>query len=91
MAGSASDDGPDRDLLQRLIAGGFRSTTRIAASSPELWRDICLTNRQALLEALRQFEVELALFASVLEDGDADGLRNAFERARAAREALIPQ
>jgi prephenate dehydrogenase len=86
--GTGSNGGPDRDLLRRLIAGGFRSTTRIAASSPEMWRDICLTNRQALLEALRQFEVELALFASALEDGSASGLHQAFEHARAAREDL---
>jgi prephenate dehydrogenase len=86
--GSAED--LDRALLRLLIAGGFRSTTRIAASSPEMWRDICLTNRKELLESLRQFETELALFARALEERDGAGLLQAFERAQAAREDLVP-
>jgi prephenate dehydrogenase len=86
----ASGGTDERETLRRLIAGGFRSTTRIAASSPEMWRDICLTNREAVLEALRQFETELALFTHALENRDAAGLLHAFERARAAREDLVP-
>src|SRR5262249_27554269 len=78
-----------RDTLRLLIAGGFRSTTRIAASSPEMWRDICLTNRDAVLAALREFEVELALFAGALEAADANALLEAFDRARRAREDLV--
>jgi prephenate dehydrogenase len=86
-----SDLSGERETLRRLIAGGFRSTTRIAASSPEMWRDICLTNCDAVLEALRLFEAELALFARALEDRDAGALFRAFERARAAREDLVPR
>lgn len=89
-APGSADSGPSREILRRLVAGGFISTTRIAASSPEMWRDICLTNRQALLQALRQFETELALFAAALEDRDAAGLLTAFERARRARTELVP-
>jgi prephenate dehydrogenase len=80
-----------RELLRQLIAGGFRSTTRIAASSPEMWRDICLTNHTAVLEALRQFEAELALFARALDDRDGGQLLKMFERARTAREELVPR
>jgi prephenate dehydrogenase len=91
VAGGSGDGSIDRETLRQLIAGGFRSTTRIAASSPEMWRDICLTNRKALLEALRQFEAELALFAAALEDRDAAELLRAFERAREARMDLVPE
>jgi prephenate dehydrogenase len=88
-AGGSTED-MDRATLRQLIAGGFRSTTRIAASSPEMWRDICLTNRKELLESLRRFETELALFARALEERDSAGLLQAFEQARAAREDLVP-
>jgi prephenate dehydrogenase len=92
-AAAAADhpgSGLDRETLRQLIAGGFRSTTRIAASSPEMWRDICLTNREEVLASLRQFEAELALFSRALEDRDGAALLQAFERARAAREDLVP-
>ncbi len=89
-APDSAPGGIGREIQRQLIAGGFRSTTRIAASSPEMWRDICLTNRKELLETLRQYETELALFARALEERDAAGLLQAFERARAAREDLVP-
>jgi prephenate dehydrogenase len=89
-ATDSPDGGPDRDTLRQLIAGGFRSTTRIAASSPEMWRDICLTNREEVLASLRQFEAELALFARALEEKDGARLLQAFEQARAARADLVP-
>jgi prephenate dehydrogenase len=86
----ASETGVNRERLRQLIAGGFKSTTRIAASSPEMWRDICLTNRDALLETLKEFETELALFRRALEDRDGDSLLEAFERARDGRNDLVP-
>ena len=67
-AADSPDRAPGRETLRQLVAGGFRGTTRIAASSPEMWRDICLTNRKEVLASLRQFEAELALFARALED-----------------------
>jgi prephenate dehydrogenase len=69
-------------------AGGLRDTTRIAASSPEMWRDICLTNREAILAAMRLFGREFAEFERLVEAGDADGLVALFERGRAMRERL---
>jgi prephenate dehydrogenase len=86
----AAAPGADRPMLRQLIAGGFKSTTRIAASSPEMWRDICLTNRDAVLETLRQLETELSRFAHALEVRDGDALLAAFEQAREAREDLVP-
>jgi len=69
-------------------AGGLRDTTRIAASSPEMWIDICLTNRAALLEALGEFRGQLAEFANALEQSDAGALKKIFERGRAMRRGL---
>jgi prephenate dehydrogenase len=86
----AAAPGAERPILRELIAGGFKSTTRIAASSPEMWRDICLTNRDAVLETLQQFEAELSRFAQALQARDGDALLAAFQQARVAREDLIP-
>jgi prephenate dehydrogenase len=87
----AGDGGPDLATLRELIAGGFRSTTRIAASSPEMWRDICLTNREALTTSLEGFEQELARFRRALETGDGGALLEAFARAQQARLELVPE
>jgi prephenate dehydrogenase len=69
-------------------AGGLRDTTRIAASSPEMWIDICLTNRAAIIEALAGFRGILEEFAACLARGDVDGLKRVFERGRAMRKGL---
>lgn len=69
-------------------AGGLRDTTRIAASSSEMWRDICLTNRDAIVAAMRLFGRDFAEFERLVEAGDADGLVRLFERGRAMRERL---
>jgi prephenate dehydrogenase len=69
-------------------AGGLRDTTRIAASSPEMWVDICLTNRAALIEALTGLRGVLDEFAACLERSDAAGLSRLFERGRAMRKGL---
>jgi prephenate dehydrogenase len=69
-------------------AGGLRDTTRIAASSPEMWRDICLTNRDAILSALRLYRTTFDEFAAMLERGDGPGLEALFERGRRMRERI---
>ena len=66
-------------------AGGFRDFTRIASSHPEMWRDICIANRDALLRELSRYEATLARLRAILEREDAPALEALFERARAAR------
>ena len=56
-----------------------------------MWRDICLTNRDAVLEALQQFQSELSGFTRALEEGDGAALLAAFDRAREARHDLVPE
>jgi prephenate dehydrogenase len=78
-----------RDLLRTFIAGGFTSTSRIASSPPELWRDICLTNRSAVLEAIALQRRALERFEAALQQEDGEALLAAFTDARSAREDLI--
>jgi len=69
-------------------AGGLRDTTRLAASSAEMWRDICLTNRTAILAALKLFRGTFEEFEDAVERADADQLIALFERGRRMRERL---
>ena len=70
-------------------ASGFRDFTRIASSHPEMWRDVCIANRDALLGELALFEAQLARLRGMLESGNAQALEEVFARARAARNRWI--
>lgn len=76
---------PDAERLFAFAASGFRDFTRIAASSPEMWRDICLANRTALLRHLAGYEAELARIRTLIDKGDGAALAELFGHARAAR------
>lgn len=71
--------------LFRYAASGFRDFTRIAASSPEMWRDICLANRDALLNELDAYQGQLARLREMLDKSDGAGLERVFQQARQAR------
>lgn len=73
------------ELLFSHAASGFRDFTRIAASSPEMWRDICMVNRQAIVSELDQYLGELALIRSLLLADNGDRLELLFQEAREAR------
>lgn len=81
---------PDAAELFGFAAGGFRDFTRIAASSPEMWRDIALANRAALLEELDRYGARLAVFRELVDKGDGPGLHRLMAEARASRQALGP-
>jgi prephenate dehydrogenase len=79
-----------RDNASELLAfaaGGFRDFTRIAASSPEMWRDIALQNRAALLAELDRYAAQLAVFRELIDKGEAAGLERLMAEARTARHA----
>jgi len=80
----------DAAELFAFAAGGFRDFTRIAASSPEMWRDIALQNRVALLEELDRYGARLAVFRELVDRGDGPGLQRLMAEARASRQALGP-
>lgn len=75
------------EQLFKYAASGFRDFTRIAGSHPEMWRDICLANREALLRELDAYRVELDTLRALLEKGDGEGLEKIFGEASAARNA----
>ncbi|TRZ94380.1 MAG: prephenate dehydrogenase/arogenate dehydrogenase family protein [Rhodocyclaceae bacterium] len=77
------------DQLFSFAAGGFRDFTRIASSHPEMWRDICVANRQALLPELDAYMVELMRTRVLLAGGDAVGLEAMFDTARTRRDAWL--
>jgi prephenate dehydrogenase len=82
---------PNAEQLFGFAAGGFRDFTRIAASAPEMWRDICLANREALLAQFEGYQRELAQIRTLLENGDAQGLETIFARASEARRNWTPK
>jgi prephenate dehydrogenase len=75
------------DLFFSFAASGFRDFTRIAASHPEMWRDICLANRAALLVELDSYRAQLDELRDALQRGDGAQLEATFDVARSARRA----
>ena len=72
----------------RFSGQGFMDTTRIASSSPELWRDICLLNKDNLLESLEIFKKNLERVSQYLRAYDSESLEKDFEKARALRDGI---
>lgn len=81
---------PDLDLLG-YAGGGLRDTTRIAASSPEMWRDIFLWNRENLVSTIEVYERHLAQLKQLIKAGDGPGIEKELERAKQVREQLYEQ
>ncbi len=77
----------DHDDIFRFAAGGFRDFTRIASSDPQMWHDICLNNREALLKMVQRFSAELNTLALAISEGDSEAILATFERAKSARDA----
>jgi prephenate dehydrogenase len=78
---------PELDLLA-YAGGGLRDTTRIAASSPEMWRDIFLWNRQNLVAMIEVYEQQLRRLKQLIQAGDGSGIEKELERAKQVREKL---
>jgi prephenate dehydrogenase len=79
---------PQAEAMMSLTGGGFRDFTRIAASSPEMWRDICVANRDTLCAEIDAFSARLAQFRQWIAAGDGAALEREFDTARRARESL---
>jgi len=80
--------GDEPTLLLRLAAGGFRDMTRIAGGRPDIWPDICVANRDAIIDALDRYREALDSARTLVADQDRDGLLALLERGRAARRSL---
>ena len=79
----------ETEEIFRYAAGGFRDFTRIASSNPMMWKDICISNKEALSRRLEDFSTEMADLADTIRRGDGDHLLEIFERAKQARDAYI--
>lgn len=77
------------DQLFGFAASGFRDFTRIASSHPEMWRDICVANRDALLKELDAYMMELLKTRVLLASADNTGLEAMFATARTRRDAWL--
>jgi cyclohexadieny/prephenate dehydrogenase len=73
----------------KYSAAGFRDFTRIAASDPTMWRDVFLTNKDAVLDILGRFAEELFVLQRAIRMGDGDYLHDYFTRTRAIRRGII--
>ncbi len=92
IVGTASDlESVTRSEVIKYSAGGFRDFTRIAASDPTMWRDVFLTNKDAVLEMLSRFTEDLTALQRAIRWGDGDVLFDLFTRTRAVRRSIIEQ
>ncbi|HQS69285.1 MAG: cyclohexadienyl dehydrogenase [Novosphingobium sp. 28-62-57] len=90
IVGTASDlEQVTQSEVIKYSAGGFRDFTRIAASDPTMWRDVFLTNREAVLEMLQRFTEDLTELQKAIRKGDGDVLFDHFTRTRAIRRGII--
>ena len=78
----------DRAEVFRYAAGGFRDFTRIASSDPVMWHDICVANREQLLEMIALFSADLAQLAEAIRSDDRAAILATFQRAKRARDNL---
>ena len=90
IVGTASDlEGVTESEVIKYSAGGFRDFTRIAASDPTMWRDVFLTNKDAVLEMLQRFTEDLTALQRAIRVGDGEQLFDHFARTRDIRRSII--
>jgi prephenate dehydrogenase len=80
---------PRTPKLPLLSAGSFRDATRVADSSADLWRDVCMTNRDAIIGAIDRYVDQLILVKSLIETSDSEALREFFAAAAKAKRAWL--
>ncbi|WP_336055523.1 prephenate/arogenate dehydrogenase family protein [Nitratireductor sp. CH_MIT9313-5] len=90
IVGTADDlETVTKSEVIKYSASGFRDFTRLAASDPTMWRDVCLHNRDAILEMLGRFSEDLSALQRAIRWGDGDKLFDLFTRTRAIRRSII--
>lgn len=92
IVGTASDlEDVTQGEVIKYSAGGFRDFTRIAASDPTMWRDVFLSNKDAVLTMLQRFTEDLTALQRAIRIGDGDTLFDHFARTRAIRRSIIEE
>jgi cyclohexadieny/prephenate dehydrogenase len=90
IVGTADDlEAVTKGEVIKYSASGFRDFTRLAASDPTMWRDVCLHNKDAILEMLARFSEDLASLQRAIRWGDGEKLFDLFTRTRAIRRSII--
>jgi cyclohexadieny/prephenate dehydrogenase len=90
IVGTADElEGVTQSEVLKFSAGGFRDFTRIAASDPVMWRDVFLTNKDAVLEMLGTFNEDLSKLTRAIRRGDGEALFEHFTRTRAIRRGIV--
>jgi cyclohexadieny/prephenate dehydrogenase len=90
IVGTADElEGVTQSEVLKFSAGGFRDFTRIAASDPTMWRDVFLTNKDAVLEMLGTFNEDLSKLTRAIRRGDGEALFDHFARTRAIRRGIV--
>jgi prephenate dehydrogenase len=88
LMNEASSAAADDQTMLQLAAGGFRDMTRIAAGDPEIWPDVCLANRDAIVAGLDELIGRMEALREILLDGDRSALHSVLDKASQARNAL---
>jgi prephenate dehydrogenase len=78
----------EHELVHTLAAGGFRDSTRIALGNPDVWCDICISNRWALLAALKRFKVKLEVLEEALAEPNPESIKQYLQQARDYRKTI---
>jgi cyclohexadieny/prephenate dehydrogenase len=92
IVGTASDlESVTRSEVIKYSAGGFRDFTRIAASDPVMWRDVFLSNKDAVLDVLQRFSEDLTALQRAIRWGDGNYLEALFTRTRAVRRGIVDE
>ncbi|MDL2403231.1 prephenate/arogenate dehydrogenase family protein [Rhizobium mayense] len=90
IVGTADDlETVTKSEVIKYSASGFRDFTRLAASDPTMWRDVCLHNRDAILEMLARFSEDLAYLQRAIRWGEGDKIFDLFTRTRAIRRSIV--
>lgn len=90
IVGTADDlETVTKSEVIKYSASGFRDFTRLAASDPTMWRDVCLNNKDAILEMLSRFSEDLSSLQRAIRWGDGDKLFDLFSRTRQVRRSII--
>ena len=82
------DSDNEAEIMKRIAAGGFKDITRIASSSPVMWEEICISNRDMLLSMIDTYHIYLNNIRDKISAGDGQGLREFFQSAKDYRDSL---
>jgi len=90
IVGTVTDLQDDlKSEVTKFAAGGLRDFTRLASSDPVMWRDVCLKNKDAVLDVLGRFTEDLTALQRAIRRGQADVLEDSFTRTREIRRGVI--